>query len=162
MDAATIELIAEMAARERMEKKAEAVRRIYFLLDKAEDDIQRYTSVLAGLNDQRDEIEALLRSVCEKISDREFDPHLDPRNDAGMEIFASEYSSPSGFLRYMEKAEKVNETGKKSLAAELEKLKRQRSALRSKLDSLDARIYATEQRIKKAEYERFEYSEKLK
>lgn len=172
MDHATAELIGRLAALEaiqaerereekRKEKEAQSLRKIYFLLDKAEDEIVRHTALLDNLNEQRDDIEAQLRTVCERISVREFDPHIDPRNDAGMETFTSKYESSSGFLRYMAEAEKVNDAGKKSLAAELEKLRRQRSALRSKLDSLDAKIYATEQRIKKAEYEKYEYSVKV-
>ena len=151
-----------MKGLEKLEKEEAAAQKDSYRLDKAEDEIAYFTTVLESLEEKRGCAEAELKDINARIAAREFNPRLDPRNESDFATVMTHYDGPSGAIRFMNKADKVNDTAKKAIAAELEKLKRRRVTLLKTLETLEAKIFSTEQKIKKAEHERYLCQMKLR
>lgn len=132
-------------------KQGEEIRKFSYRLEKAEDEIARFTEVLDSLADEKDSVESELADIDERISFR--GKMLDARSDRDWEKLKN-CTVPETINACMNKND-VTE-------AELIRLQRRRETLKRRLEALDGKIFNAEQKLKKAEYERYEFQVKLR
>lgn len=136
------------------------VERAYFRIEKAEDEISRFGSLLDSLTAQKEIKEKELSGIRDKLSLMEDGLNFDPRTDAGNEIFDSnDYGTPEGAILFQERYAKVLEDGskrKKDSGKEREKLEKRKVALENQIVSIDSKIFNAEQKIKTAMHNKYE------
>lgn len=145
-----------------VEKEKEKERRLYETIEKCEDEIAHYTSLLDALNEKRDCLLEELDNVRSRIKLVEFNPKYDVRSGeepedlqglkgkAHAEKFMEMYTDSFGRDRKKVDTEKENE-----------KLQKRESSLNDKLLSVRSRIFAAEQKIKKAKSRKYDAEYKL-
>ncbi len=133
-----------------LERHEDQIMKLNFRLEKAEDEIYHFTSVLETLVSQRESTQAELDSIIAKTTAQDEKRKLDAKFMELSYASAEKYAEVAG-----------NALNGQNQAKETEKMLKRKATLEGKLITLDNRIFTTEQRIKKAEYEKYEAQRKL-
>lgn len=128
-------------------KHEDLIMKLNYRLEKAEDQIFHFTSVLEGLENDRDAILVELTSINEKLNAQNRKRELDAK------FMTLGYDSAEMY------AEVAGDALNK--AKELDKMTKRKATLEGKLRVLDNSIFNTEQKIKKAEFDKYEAERKL-
>ena len=131
-------------------KHEDQIMKMNFRLEKAEDEIYHFSSVLETLVSQRESMQAELDSIIAKTTAQDEKRKLDAKFMELSYASAEKYAEVAG-----------NALNGQNQAKETEKMLKRKATLEGKLITLDNRIFTTEQRIKKAEYEKYEAQRKL-
>lgn len=146
---ARLEKEQERQAKE-LERHEDLIMKLNFRLEKAEDEIYHFTSVLETLVSQRESVQTELDSIIAKTTAQDEKRKLDAKFMELSYASAEKYAEVAG-----------NALNGQNQAKETEKMLKRKATLEGKLITLDNRIFTTEQRIKKAEYEKYEAERKL-
>lgn len=133
-----------------LERHEDLIMKLNFRLEKAEDEIYHFTSVLETLVSQRESMQTELDSIIAKTTAQDEKRKLDAKFMELSYASAEKYAEVAG-----------NALNGQNQAKETEKMLKRKATLEGKLITLDNRIFTTEQRIKKAEYEKYEAERKL-
>ena len=133
-----------------LERHEDQIMKLNFRLEKAEDEIYHFTSVLETLVSQRESMQAELDSITAKTTAQDEKRKMDAKFMELSYASAEKYAEVAG-----------NALNGQNQAKETEKMLKRKATLEGKLITLDNRIFTTEQRIKKAEYEKYETQRKL-
>ena len=151
----------EQAARWEKQRKEDAKRdaaleNLAYRMNKAEDELHHFSVVLDAKNAQRDDAAQEIESIKAKLELLE-QTLIDPRN-AEDYITAQEYDGPEGAILFAERYAKALDTtqsDRKKAATDADKLRKRKETLESKIVTLDEQIFKTEQKIKKAQHDKY-------
>lgn len=138
---------AEKAARAAEKAETETEKQSY-TIERCEDLIYHTLAVLDALNAQRDATLEELESVTERLEAHE--NGLDPLDASQDDRFRGE----QGATLYMDLFSRTLSGEKKAKPADVDKLRKRKALLESKLVSLDGKIFTAQQKIKKAKFDR--------
>ncbi len=128
-------------------KHEDLIMKLNYRLEKAEDEIYHFTSVLEGLENDKDAILAELSSINEKLNAQNRKQELDAKFMTLGYDSAEMYAEVAGDALNKDK--------------ELDKMTKRKTTLEGKLRVLNNNIFSTEQKIKKAEFDKYEAERKL-
>ena len=128
-------------------KHEDLIMKLNYRLEKAEDEIFHFTSVLEGLENDKDTILAELTSINEKLNAQNRKQELDAKFMTLGYDSAEMYAEIAGDALNKDK--------------ELDKMTKRKTVLEGKLRVLNNSIFNTEQKIKKAEFDKYEAERKL-
>lgn len=128
-------------------KHEDLIMKLNFRLERAEDQIFHFTSVLEGLENDKDAILAELTSINEKLNAQNRKQELDAKFMTLGYDSAEMYAEVAGDALNKDK--------------ELDKMTKRKTVLEGKLRVLNNNIFNTEQKIKKAEFDKYEAERKL-
>ena len=130
-----------------LEKHEDLIMKLNYRLERAEDQIFHFTSVLEGLENDKDAILAELTSINEKLNAQNRKQELDAKFMTLGYDSAEMYAEVAGDALNKDK--------------ELDKMTKRKTTLEGKLRVLNNSIFSTEQKIKKAEFDKYEAERKL-
>ncbi len=128
-------------------KHEDLIMKLNYRLERAEDQIFHFTSVLEGLENDKDAILAELTSINEKLNAQNRKQELDAKFMTLGYDSAEMYAEVAGDALNKDK--------------ELDKMTKRKTTLEGKLRVLNNSIFSTEQKIKKAEFDKYEAERKL-
>ena len=137
-------------------KRDAALENLAYRIDKAEDELHHFSAVLDAKNAQRDEAAQEIATIKNKLELLE-QTLIDPRN-AEDYVTAKEYDGPEGAILFAERYAKALDTtqsDRKKAATDAEKLRKRKATLENKIIQLDTQIFNTEQKIKKAQHDKY-------
>lgn len=140
---------------EQLAKHEAEIQKLYFKVEKAEDEIAHFTSVLDSLNDTRDAIVSELADIERKLEMTK--TVLDPLTASKMD----EFDGADGAMRYMDMFASYDPEQESKKAKDAERLNKRKDVLSNKLTTTENRIFSAEQKIKKAEHDKFLAESKL-
>lgn len=138
---------AEKAARVAEKAEADAEKQSY-TVERCEDLIYHTLAVLDALNAQRDATLEELESVTERLAAHE--NGLDPLDACRDERFRD----AQGAALYMDLFSRSLSGEKKAKPSDIDKLRKRKALLESKIVSIDGKIFSAQQKIKKAKFDR--------
>lgn len=152
---------ARLAAEEKLVKEQEKqaaqlakhekqIQDLYYKVEKCEDEIAHFTELADTLSEQRDAMQAEIDTITKQLEHA--GGELDPLN-ASKE---TRFDGADGMMLYMDlyASTKDDTRTAKQKQADADKLAKRRDTLRGKVITLDNRIFAAEQRVKKATHEK--------
>ena len=137
-------------------KRDAALETLAYRIDKAEDELHHFSAVLDAKNAQRDEAAQEIATIKTKLELLE-QTLIDPRN-AEDYVTAQEYDGPDGAILFAERYAKALDTtqsDRKKAATDADKLRKRKATLENKIIQLDTQIFNTEQKIKKAQHDKY-------
>ena len=131
-------------------KHEKQINDLYYKVEKCEDEIAHFSELAERLTEQRDAMQEEIYSINQRLAHA--DGTLDPLNASR----DSRFSDESGALLYMDMYASTLDNGKtaRQKQADAEKLTKRRDTLQNKVITLDNRIFAAEQKMKKAMHEK--------
>lgn len=128
-----------------------------FRIEKAEEEIIRFRSVLESLKKDKKDGEKELEDVQHKLTLIDDWSCIDPRTDKGM-AFAKKYNDSDKFAKARDEYEKLIGFDKKGNlldpAKAQEKLEKRKAAIVKKLNTIDNQIFTADQKVKKAYHDK--------
>lgn len=133
-------------------KHEEAINKLYFRIEQAEDIIAHHTEVLDLLTAQYEQVKAELDSINEKlfIANNGLNPDEIARGDKGAWGMSDD---PEAYMDMFAKA--LDDKAKGKNKADTAKLEKRKTTLENKILTLRNKIFTSEQKIKKAECDKY-------
>lgn len=131
-----------------VEKAEDEMEKQSYTIERCEDLIYHTLAVLDALNAQRDATLEELESVTERLAAHE--NGLDPLDASRDDRFCGE----QGATLYMDLFARALSGEKKAKPADVDKLRKRKAILESKIVSIDGKIFSAQQKIKKAKFDR--------
>lgn len=138
------------------------IRKLYFRIEQAEDIIAHNTEMLALFTSQRNSILSEIESIDKAIR---IEHDLDVYNAMNDPKFTNPHGRTvgDGATAYMDMSAQSDgyKSGTRRPKVDVEKLRKKKTSLEAKLLSLNKSIFSAEQKIKKAEYDKYEAERKM-
>lgn len=137
---------------------------LYYKYDKAEDEIARFNEVLESLIEEKTEAEEELAKVKKALSAEDIKDEIRNKESKNNKNWRDASGHDADALRYMDAcADDIGDTRTpKQRASDRAKLEKKAEALKGKIKKHDNDIFKTEQRIKKAEHDKYAVTIKLR
>ena len=155
----------EIEKHEAMLIKHEAqINDLYYKMEKAEDEIVRFSEVLESLIEEKTEAEEELAKVKKALSAEDIKDEIRNKESKNNKNWRDASGHDADALRYMDAcADDIGDTRTpKQRASDRAKLEKKAETLKGKIKKHDNDIFKTEQRIKKAEHDKYAVTIKLR